>query len=82
MPYAESGSKINRPSPEPYPPIAQLGLVSDRRVAAVISADGKVRWLCLPSFDGTSVFGCLLDDFRTRNMRAVLQLAGARPRNG
>ena len=47
--------------PEPYPPLAQLGVVGDRRTAAAIGADGVVRWLCLPGYDGIPVFGSLLD---------------------
>ncbi len=46
---------------ELYPQLAQLGVVGDRRTAAVISADGIVRWLCLPDYDGVPVFGNLLD---------------------
>lgn len=46
---------------ETYPLLAQLGVVGDRRTAAVISADGIVRWLCLPDFDGLPVFANLLD---------------------
>jgi GH15 family glucan-1,4-alpha-glucosidase len=46
---------------ERYPHLAQLGVVGDRRTAAVISADGTVRWLCLPDYDGLPVFGNLLD---------------------
>ena len=46
---------------ELYPGLAQLGVVGDRRTAAVISADGIVRWLCLPDYDGLPVFGSLLD---------------------
>lgn len=58
------GNGIDRSGPRPYPPIAQLGAVGDRRTAAVISADGMVRWLCLPNYDGVPVFGCLLDPAR------------------
>ena len=47
-----------------YPPLDQLGVVGDRRTASVISADGTVRWLCLPNFDGMPVFGALLDAAR------------------
>jgi GH15 family glucan-1,4-alpha-glucosidase len=48
----------------PYPPIAQLGVIGDRRTAAVVGADGTVHWLCLPNYDGTPIFGCLLDSSR------------------
>jgi hypothetical protein len=46
---------------ELYPHLAQLGVVGDRRTAAIISADGTVRWLCLPDYDDLPVFGNLFD---------------------
>lgn len=55
------GSTIAVGDAELYPRLAQLGVVGDRRTAAVISADGTVRWLCLPDYDGVPVFGNLLD---------------------
>jgi GH15 family glucan-1,4-alpha-glucosidase len=45
----------------PYPPIERLAVVGDRRTSATIAADGTVSWMCLPRFDATPVFGCLLD---------------------
>ncbi len=45
----------------PYLPIEQHGLVGDRRTAALIAADSTINWLCLPDYDGASVFGALLD---------------------
>ena len=54
-------SAIDAGDAELYPQLAQLGVVGDRRTAAVISADGTVRWLCLPDYDGLPVFGNLLD---------------------
>jgi hypothetical protein len=41
----------------PYPPIAQLGVIGDRRTAAVVGADGMVHWLCFPNYDGIPIFG-------------------------
>ncbi len=56
-----SGSTTDAGLVELYPKLAQVGAVGDRRTVAVISADGTVRWLCLPDYDGVPVFGNLLD---------------------
>ena len=48
----------------PYPPIEKLGLIGDRRTAALVSADGTLSWMCLPNYDGPPVFGALLDTSR------------------
>lgn len=45
----------------PYPPIERLGVIGDRRTAAMVAADGTIAWWCLPNFDGRPVFGALLD---------------------
>ncbi len=45
----------------PYPPLEKLGLIGDRRTAALVAADGTLNWLCLPNYDGTPVFSALLD---------------------
>lgn len=44
-----------------HPPISLLGLVSDRRTAALIAADGTVGWWCLPNFDGEPALSSFLD---------------------
>jgi GH15 family glucan-1,4-alpha-glucosidase len=42
-------------------PIAQHGLIGDRRTGALVAADGTVNWFCAPEFDGEPIFGALLD---------------------
>jgi GH15 family glucan-1,4-alpha-glucosidase len=45
----------------PYPPIERHGVIGDRRTAGLVAADGTLDWLCLPDYDGASLFGALLD---------------------
>ncbi len=45
----------------PFPPIAEYAFLSDCHCGALLGPDGSVEWLCLPRFDGPSIFGSLLD---------------------
>src|SRR3954465_14815797 len=45
----------------PFPPIADYAFLSDCESMALVAPSGNVEWLCLPSADGPSVFGALLD---------------------
>lgn len=47
--------------PVPYPAISKLAIVGDRRTAAMVSADGTVCWLCMPDYNGKTLFASLLD---------------------
>jgi GH15 family glucan-1,4-alpha-glucosidase len=44
-----------------FPPIAELGFLSDCETCALIAPSGNVEWMCLPRFDSPSVFGSILD---------------------
>src|SRR3954464_6127794 len=45
----------------PFPPIASYGFLSNSHPGALVAPDGSIEWMCLPHFDGPSVFGSLLD---------------------
>ncbi len=45
----------------PYPAVECHGIVGNGSTAALVAADGTIDWLCTPDFDGTVIFGALLD---------------------
>ncbi|MEV5649478.1 glycoside hydrolase family 15 protein [Nocardia sp. NPDC052254] len=59
---------------DPYPPIADHGIVGDLQTAALVSAAGTVDWWCTPRFDSPSVFGALLDHERGGHCRVAADL--------
>ena len=45
----------------PFPPIADYAFLSDCEVCALVAPSGNIEWMCLPRFDGKSIFGSVLD---------------------
>jgi len=39
--------------------IQEYGLIGNCETAALVNPDGGIDWLCLPAFDGGSLFGAL-----------------------
>jgi len=48
----------------PQLPIAHRGIIGNGTTAALVRPDGVIDWLCLPRFDGASVFAGILDPER------------------
>ena len=44
-----------------FSPIGEYGFLTDCETCALVAPDCTVEWLCLPRFDGPSVFGAILD---------------------
>src|ERR1041384_4006904 len=49
------------PLVSPFPPIADYGFLSDCETCALVAPSGAIEWMCLPRYDGPSVFGAPLD---------------------
>jgi hypothetical protein len=64
---AKVGTMSNR-----YAPLGDYGVIGDLHTVALVSMDGSIDFLCLPSFDSPSVFVALLDAERAA---AVFQIA-------
>ena len=45
----------------PYPPIETHAVLGNGHTAALVASDGTIDWFCAPDYDGTVVFGALLD---------------------
>lgn len=60
-----------------YPPIETYAFLADGRSAALAGPDGAVESLCVPRFDGASVFARLLD--RERGGAFELTVEGVAP---
>ncbi|MFC8043249.1 glycoside hydrolase family 15 protein [Nocardia sp. NPDC057353] len=62
----------------PYPPIADHGLVGDLQTAALVSATGTVDWWCTPRFDSPSIFAALLDSEQGGHCQLIADLPADR----
>ncbi|MGZ6576358.1 MAG: glycoside hydrolase family 15 protein, partial [Solirubrobacteraceae bacterium] len=60
-----------------YPPIDAYAFLSDCQTAALIGPTGAVEWLCVPRFDGPSVFARLLDSKRGGSFELAVEGAGS-----
>jgi len=70
---SEAAAEAPRSS-SPYPPIRVLAAIGDGRTVALVSLDGTMCWLPVPSLDSATVFASLLL-FRAR--WSVLRTLGA-----
>src|SRR5690349_16610939 len=62
-----------------YAAIADHGIIGDLETAALVALDGTIDFLCLTSFDWTSVFIALVDAERGGRFAVEARIAVARP---
>ncbi|MET8010460.1 glycoside hydrolase family 15 protein [Streptomyces sp. NPDC005271] len=62
--------------------IDDYALIGDHQTAALISREGSIDWLCLPSFDSAACFAALLGDVDNGHWRLAPKGAGACTRRG
>jgi len=58
-------------------PLAQLGLIGNCQLSALVRSDGAIPWACMPRFDSPPVFASLLDE-RDGGAFAIRPAAGSR----
>jgi GH15 family glucan-1,4-alpha-glucosidase len=46
---------------DPFPDIADHGLIGDLQSIALVSTSGSIDWFCAPRFDSPSIFAAVLD---------------------
>lgn len=55
------GIDINKVEMNGFPLIRHHGLIANNTTAALIAANGKISWACLPIFSSAPIFDCILD---------------------
>jgi len=60
--FSTAGDKSQSPGISTgFPAISDYAIIGDCRIAALLSRDATLEWLCLPFFSGKSIFAAILD---------------------
>jgi GH15 family glucan-1,4-alpha-glucosidase len=59
--FAERSGAVRERDATAYPPIRDLAAIGDGRTIALVSLDGTICWLPVPSLDSATAFASLLD---------------------